>query len=68
MASFEHVCKHVMEVTDADLEKKTTVVGRTTTYWDVYLMFATHAYEHLGQSIAYTRMNDTTPPWSGRGH
>jgi hypothetical protein len=25
---------------------------------------ATHAHEHLGQSIAYARMNGVVPPWS----
>jgi hypothetical protein len=23
-----------------------------------------HAHEHLGQSIAYARMNNVVPPWS----
>jgi hypothetical protein len=23
-----------------------------------------HAHEHLGQSIAYARINGVTPPWS----
>jgi uncharacterized damage-inducible protein DinB len=24
----------------------------------------THAHEHLGQSIAYARMNGVVPPWT----
>jgi uncharacterized damage-inducible protein DinB len=28
------------------------------------MLFATHGHEHLGQSIAYARMNGITPPWS----
>jgi uncharacterized damage-inducible protein DinB len=31
-------------------------------------MFAIeHNSEHLGQSIAYARMNGVTPPWSKKG-
>jgi hypothetical protein len=26
-----------------------------------------HLHEHLGQSIAYARMNGVTPPWSMKG-
>lgn len=25
---------------------------------------ATHEHEHLGQSIAYARMNGVVPPWT----
>jgi hypothetical protein len=25
-----------------------------------------HLHEHLGQSIAYARMNKVTPPWTAR--
>ncbi len=30
----------------------------------VLMLAATHAHEHLGQSIAYARANHITPPWS----
>jgi uncharacterized damage-inducible protein DinB len=29
----------------------------------IYLM-VTHTHEHLGQSIAYARMNGVMPPWT----
>src|SRR6266545_4864561 len=31
---------------------------------EVLLHIAGHAHEHLGQSIAYARMNGIVPPWS----
>jgi uncharacterized damage-inducible protein DinB len=30
------------------------------------LLLVTHAHEHLGQSIAYARVNGITPPWTAR--
>jgi hypothetical protein len=27
-----------------------------------------HAHEHLGQSIAYARMNRVVPPWTAAAH
>lgn len=66
-ASFAHVRKAAMEATDADLEKKTKMFGQDTNYRNVYLVIVTHAHEHLGQSIAYARMNGLTPPWSMGG-
>ena len=31
------------------------------------ILLDTHAHEHLGQLIAYARMNGIAPPWSGGG-
>jgi uncharacterized damage-inducible protein DinB len=55
-------------VTDADLDKKVkTFGGREMTQRQVLLLIVTHMHEHLGQSIAYARMNGITPPWSEGG-
>jgi uncharacterized damage-inducible protein DinB len=55
-------------VTEADLEKKVkTFGGREMTQRQVLLLILTHMHEHLGQSIAYARMNGITPPWSEGG-
>ncbi|MEJ7708929.1 MAG: DinB family protein [Pyrinomonadaceae bacterium] len=62
--SFEHVRQAVLNTSDADLEKATKLFGRDTTYRDVLLLLATHAHEHLGQTIAYARMSGITPPWT----
>ena len=55
-------------VTDADLDKKVkTFGGREMTQRQVLMLVITHMHEHLGQSIAYARMNGITPPWSEGG-
>jgi uncharacterized damage-inducible protein DinB len=55
-------------VTEADLDKKVkTFGGREMTERQVLLLIITHMHEHLGQSIAYARMNGITPPWSEGG-
>ena len=32
----------------------------------VFLRILVHNNEHMGQAIAYARMNGIVPPWSGR--
>jgi uncharacterized damage-inducible protein DinB len=48
----------------ADLEKPVDLFGRKTTTRAVYLRILAHVNEHMGQSIAYARMNGIVPPWS----
>lgn len=48
----------------ADLEEETELYGRTVRKWGVLTQLVSHMSEHLGQSIAYARMNGVTPPWS----
>ena len=31
-----------------------------------YMLLLSHVHEHLGQSIAYARMNDIVPPWTAK--
>lgn len=47
-----------------DLEKPVKMFGSQTTHRGVLLTALNHLHEHLGQSIAYARMNGITPPWS----
>jgi uncharacterized damage-inducible protein DinB len=49
---------------DADLARTTTLYGRDVPSWSVLLQLVAHMNEHLGQSIAYARMNGVVPPWS----
>lgn len=66
--SFDHVRSAIRGLSDADLDKPTTMFGQQTNYRNVYLTTVTHAHEHLGQLIAYARSNGVTPPWSrGQG-
>lgn len=48
----------------ADLQKKVKFLGKDTTVEAVYLRCLVHSNEHMGQSVAYARMNGITPPWS----
>ncbi|HUF50813.1 MAG TPA: DinB family protein [Longimicrobiales bacterium] len=48
----------------ADLASMTRLYGRDVPRWSVLLQLVSHMNEHLGQSIAYARMNGIVPPWS----
>jgi uncharacterized damage-inducible protein DinB len=63
-ASFAHMRDAVKAVPDADLEKKIPFFGKEIPRRAALLQLLAHANEHLGQSIAYARMNKITPPWS----
>jgi uncharacterized damage-inducible protein DinB len=63
-ASFEHVRKYLAGLSEADLQKKMKVFDHDGTAQELALIVATHNHEHLGQAIAYARMNGVVPPWS----
>ena len=48
----------------ADLPRKVKVGKRDATVEGMYLRIIVHANEHMGQLVAYARMNGITPPWS----
>ena len=48
----------------ADLRKPIKFFNRDATVEGVYLRILVHDHEHMGQLIAYARMNGVTPPWS----
>jgi uncharacterized damage-inducible protein DinB len=64
--SFAYAKKTLAAATDADLNKPIDLFGRKTTFRGTYLLVLAHAHEHLGQSIAYARSNNITPPWTAR--
>ena len=47
-----------------DAGKKVVFFQRPSTAGNVMLRLLVHMNEHLGQSIAYARMEGVTPPWS----
>ena len=49
----------------ADRQKKVVFFKRNVTADEVFLRILVHQHEHMGQSIAYARMNGVVPPWSG---
>ena len=51
-------------VTPADLQRHVSVNKRDATVDGMYLRIIVHANEHMGQLVAYARMNGIVPPWS----
>lgn len=64
--SFAHVKKSIATASPEDLEKPAEFFGMKTTARGTYLLVLSHAHEHLGQSIAYARVNGITPPWTAK--
>lgn len=50
-----------------DLERKVKVGGKVVPADGIYLRTIIHNNEHMGQLIAYARMNGIVPPWSKPG-
>lgn len=62
--SLEAVQQAHASETPANLARKVTVEKRPATVDGVYLRILVHANEHMGQLVAYVRMNGIVPPWS----
>lgn len=62
--SFDHYRQAVWRIPDEDLEKTIKMMNREGTIREAILIVAAHQPEHLGQLIAYARMNRVVPPWA----
>ncbi len=62
--SFEYARTQIGGTSDADIEKVVKFFGNDSTVRNVYMFLGIHAHEHLGQSIAYSRVNGIVPPWN----
>jgi uncharacterized damage-inducible protein DinB len=62
--SFAAVKQAAMNMSDADLDQTVRVFGRDGSKRSVLLRIISHGHEHLGQSIAYARVNGIVPPWT----
>ena len=47
-----------------DLQRKVQIGSKTVTVNGMYLRIIIHDNEHMGQLVAYARMNGIVPPWS----
>ena len=47
-----------------DLQRKVKINGRDANVDGMYLRIIVHANEHMGQLVAYARMNGIVPPGS----
>jgi uncharacterized damage-inducible protein DinB len=62
--SFTHLRGAILALSDADADKPQKMFGQQTTQRGSFVMITGHTGEHLGQSIAYARMNGVVPPWT----
>ncbi len=62
--SLEAVKQAHASVTPADLQRKVKIEDRDATVEGMYLRILVHDNEHMGQLVAYARMNGIVPPWS----
>jgi uncharacterized damage-inducible protein DinB len=61
--SFDYAEKSVANMSEADMSKPLNFQGFNTVGAVIFHLVA-HCHEHLGQSIAYARMNGIVPPWT----
>jgi len=62
--SFAAVRKAIEEARPGQLAQVADLFGTATTRRGIFVSLDVHIGEHLGQAIAYARMNGITPPWS----
>ncbi|UCH64382.1 MAG: DinB family protein [Ignavibacterium sp.] len=63
--SFTAVKDAAANLTQEDLDKMVqTPFGMEMSMRNFMMSLLNHGHEHLGQAIAYARMNGITPPWS----
>jgi uncharacterized damage-inducible protein DinB len=66
--SFAHLRQAILPINDGDMDKPQKMFGRQSTVRGAFMLIIGHSGEHLGQSIAYARVNGITPPWTEEGH
>ncbi len=62
--SFEYTRDAIEKMSNADFKKPMKQFGPDANAGDIVYIIVTHTHEHLGQSIAYARMNGIVPPWT----
>ena len=62
--SLEAVRMARAQLKPGELARKVTIEGETATVDGMYLRILCHDNEHMGQLIAYARVNGVVPPWS----
>ncbi len=63
-ASYANLDKAISAMTDSDLEAPVKLFGMDLTKQKAVMLLIGDQHEHLGQSIAYARVNGVVPPWS----
>ena len=62
--SFVILKERIGILTEEDLNREVEVFGMKMSTRNFIITMIAHAHEHLGQSVAYARINNVTPPWS----
>jgi uncharacterized damage-inducible protein DinB len=62
--SFAHFRGAIIALNEADADKPQKMFNRSTTLRGSFIAITGHFGEHLGQSIAYARVNGIVPPWT----
>ena len=62
--SFAHFRGAILALNETDADKPQKMFNRQTTLRGSLMMIDRHWGEHLGQSIAYARVNGVVPPWT----
>jgi len=65
-ASFEFARTMIRGIPDDGWDRSVQMFGKPASVRAVCLTMVTHMHEHLGQSIAYARVNAIVPPWTAR--
>lgn len=63
-ASIEDTRKVIENAGGAEMNQEVDFFGKKVSKRSMLMRLATHAHEHLGQAIAYTRSVGVVPPWS----
>lgn len=66
-AGLEHARTAISSVPEDELEERLQIFGQDMSKREGLILLVTHMHEHLGQAVAYARMNGVVPPWSGGG-
>jgi uncharacterized damage-inducible protein DinB len=61
--SLEAVRKGRANLKAGDLNRKVKIENRDANVDGIYLRIIVHANEHMGQLVAYARVNGIAPPW-----
>lgn len=61
--SFAALTKSLAQATGAELHRTVHFFGEQTTVRRVYLRVLAHTHEHMGQMIAYLKINGLATPW-----
>jgi uncharacterized damage-inducible protein DinB len=64
--AFSVIKEEAAKFSEEDLNKEIEAFGMKFSVRNFMVTMIAHLHEHLGQSIAYARMNGITPPWNAQ--